>query len=481
MRGKVRQEVPAPHGSLVAGVREHVRGRRVTILAGAALGVGVWLLGALVDALASGGGSFTEMLWRGPSRWELLTRGGVVVLALGSASAVRSWWEQRRPARTKERVRGTAGDPQVAADEPEEDSVEQLRDQIHHLNRLQRITEELQRSDRGPEKVLQQVVELVREAMGPRGGVSLELAGLQIRSHNFLETPLRIGGDITAFETVVGNLTVYLEVERAQVPESTGGSRTEFIRQVCKGLGQYREQQQAQHDMTQSRQRLRHLAARLQTQREEERERISRQLYEELGQDLTGLKYGLALLESRLKEALTDGSHAALQERLQAMAGQIDAMAQHMRSVAAELRPSILDDIGLHAAVIWHVRELEKETGLEATCTLEEEVDQLDRSTATAVFRIIQEALTNVILHAEASRIQIEIEMDQSSLTLVIEDDGRGITPRELSSPASLGLLGMRERALLLGGAMHVNGVPEVGTTLTLCMPVAPRKNSTLA
>ena len=221
-------------------------------------------------------------------------------------------------------------------------------------------------------------------------------------------------------------------------------------------------------ELEQSRAELRALAARLQTTREEERTRIAREIHDELGQALTALKLDLAWLEKRLPRS----DSGAFRLGDQSLTARIDETMEIVRRIATELRPSVLDQLGLEAAVEWLVQESAKRSGI--TVTLQaEEFPRLPDEVASHAFRIIQEALTNVTRHSKATRVNVTVRHLGTAIILVVEDNGVGIMPQSLSGLQSLGLVGMRERAVACGGTLMVRGQPGEGTAIVVTIPVA--------
>lgn len=227
------------------------------------------------------------------------------------------------------------------------------------------------------------------------------------------------------------------------------------------------ERKRAEEKLRESNEQLRALTVYLQYVREEERTRIAREVHDELGQSLTGLKMDLAWLSSRLPKELKN-----LQAKATSMASQIDNTIKTVRRIATELRPGILDDLGLVAAIEWQANEFQTRTGIPCVVasTIHEPI--LDQDLNTAFFRIFQEALTNVMRHANASRVDVRFQDEAGKLVLEIKDDGRGITEGEISNTRSIGLLGMRERAGLMGGEVTVRGEPGKGTVITVAIPL---------
>jgi signal transduction histidine kinase len=225
-------------------------------------------------------------------------------------------------------------------------------------------------------------------------------------------------------------------------------------------------------EILRSRQELRDLTTRLQLVREEERTFIAREVHDELGQALTGLKIDLAWLKSRMTDR-------ALVERVQSIIVRIDGAMDTVRRIATDLRPSVLDDLGLVAAVEWQAQEFERSVGIPVQLEVQAEHVELEDICATTAFRILQETLTNVARHAKATGVKIALRVSAQVLMLEVRDNGRGISKAEMASPRSLGLLGSRERAIACGGELVIGGVRGQGTTVSLRIPLGPAGGAT--
>jgi len=234
------------------------------------------------------------------------------------------------------------------------------------------------------------------------------------------------------------------------------------------------ERRRAEEGLKQSHEQLRALSSHLQSVREEERTRIAREVHDVLGQALTALKIDLYSVQRGLS-IRTDSGAERLAEKMKSMSGLIDSTIQTVRRIATELRPGILDDLGLVAAVEWQANDFQARTGI--TCNVTSHVDylDLDRERSTATFRIFQETLTNVARHAAASRVEITLTSDDQKLVLEVKDNGKGITHNDIEDSRSLGLLGMRERAQLLGGDLSIAGTLGHGTLVTVTIPLLMR------
>lgn len=226
------------------------------------------------------------------------------------------------------------------------------------------------------------------------------------------------------------------------------------------------DRKHAEEEIFSSRERLRELAAHLQTIREEEDTRIAREIHDELGQTLTGLKIDIKWLEKRISKR----QHAA-HDKLMAMSNLIDTAIHTVRKVSTELRPGVLE-LGLTAAIDWQTREFQGRTGIQSTVSVDVQEDQIDEQQSTNIFRIFQEILTNIIRHAHATNVSILLRMENGFFILEVKDNGVGINEEEIRHTKSLGILGMRERALLLGGNLNIRGVRGKGTTVTVTIPI---------
>ena len=228
------------------------------------------------------------------------------------------------------------------------------------------------------------------------------------------------------------------------------------------------DRHRAAQEIAHSREELRALAARLESVREEERTRIARELHDELGQALTGLKLDLAWMERRLSRH----SPSDLGQRCASLLDRLDQVMVQVRRIVTELRPSVLDQLGLADAIEWLAQDFAARTNvgldLHIDCACELPPDAM----ASAVFRMLQEALNNVAKHANASRVRIALRTDAAWLYLDVSDDGRGITREEQRGLHSLGLLGLRERAIAWGGTVTVTGDARSGTTVALTLPL---------
>jgi signal transduction histidine kinase len=223
------------------------------------------------------------------------------------------------------------------------------------------------------------------------------------------------------------------------------------------------DRKRAEEDIVKSRGQLRDLYQRIEQIREEERSRIAREVHDELGQLLTTLKLEWSLLEKKI-----GGETRNYPERRELMRDLIDSSMQTVKKISSDLRPPILDVFGLPEAIEWQGKEFQDRTGVLFEFVSDPRDMQIDRERSTTLFRIFQEALTNVARHAEAGRVFASLTCSEGMYILKMEDDGIGINESQVFDSRSLGILGMRERALVWGGAVDIHGVPGKGTTVTI-------------
>jgi signal transduction histidine kinase len=216
---------------------------------------------------------------------------------------------------------------------------------------------------------------------------------------------------------------------------------------------------------------LRTLSRRLEVIREEERARIARELHDELGVGLTCLKIDLSRISAMMSDAAGSHDWAKVDAKIRLMIEDVDVTIRSVQRIVTELRPAMLDDLGLVAAIEWQAQDFQRRSGIVCRCMAGEEDIQVDRERATVVFRICQEALTNVVRHAHATEVLIRFEEQTDSLLLEVQDNGRGISKEKVIAADSLGLLGMRERAALFGGQIDIIGRPGEGTRVILRLP----------
>lgn len=262
---------------------------------------------------------------------------------------------------------------------------------------------------------------------------------------------------------------IYVRKDGSRFPVSYVATRItdrDGARRYVKAFQDRTARRQAEQALQASRRQLRELLAFLQQVREEERTAIARELHDELGQVLSGLRMDVDWLQRR-----QPGQHGPEAAKLAAMVSLVDDALRTVRRISTDLRPAVLDDLGLEAAIEWLVEGFRSRTGI--PCSLELDLAQapLAESVTTAAFRLVQESLTNIIRHAQAERVEIALAVQEQTLRLLVRDDGVGFDPGT-RGPRSFGLLGMRERVLALSGRFGIDSKPGQGTTVSASIPL---------
>ena len=263
--------------------------------------------------------------------------------------------------------------------------------------------------------------------------------------------------DASITSTEVGDQKLYTVILR---------DVTERKRMEAEMLRLLHEQRQAEALVRESRDRLRELSSALQTVREEEKTRIARELHDELGQALTALKMDIAAIAGEL-----DPAQAALRKRTDGMKQIIDGTVTSVRRIAADLRPVMLDNLGLVPTLEWLTQEFSGRTNIRVALNIPNENLGVGGDAATAIFRIVQEALTNVARHSGADEVAIEVRRGSGSVVVTIRDNGRGFSEPDTRKVRSFGLLGMRERAYVLGGELTISRLAQKGTQIEAVIP----------
>ena len=264
-------------------------------------------------------------------------------------------------------------------------------------------------------------------------------------------------GEELAIETLKSGATDYVLKDRISrlVPS---------VRRALREESEKLERRKAVEELRTSHEQLRHLAAHLQSVREDERASVAREIHDELGQVLTALKMDLSMVVDKIND---EESARQLKEDL----ALIDRTVQTVKRICTELRPALLDHLGLGAAIEWQAREFQNRSGIKCTVSSEPADFDVDMNLSAALFRIFQEALTNVIRHSGATKVETMLSEEDDRYVLFIRDNGIGITKEQLGKANSFGILGMRERAYAWKGEVFIEGRVNKGTTIKVVIP----------
>jgi signal transduction histidine kinase len=325
-------------------------------------------------------------------------------------------------------------------------SIERVETKEDYLNRL---------AERPPELILSDY-----SLPGFNGHDALSIAREKCPETPFIFVTGTMGEEV-AIETLKSGATDYvLKTRLSRLMPAVNRALREAEARV--------QHRRAEEQLRQSHEQLRALSVYLQSVREEERTRIAREVHDELGQALTGCKLDLSWIASKLPRELKP-----LIEKTRTLTSHIDSTIQTVRRISAELRPGVLDHLGLVAALEWQANEFQNRTGIKCDVRTNLRETLLDQDLSTTLFRIFQETLTNVIRHAGATQVTVTLKEEESRITLEVKDNGRGIAQTEISAGKSMGLLGMKERAALLGGIFKIGRLARGnGTRVSVSIPL---------
>lgn len=267
---------------------------------------------------------------------------------------------------------------------------------------------------------------------------------------------------LAAVSAIVATFMVWPLIPKAvQLPSSVQMHKA--IRQLEYEVA---ERKHAEEALRASQATLRELAAHQERIREDERKRIAREIHDELGQNLLVLRLEVSALHAR-----TGDRHLRLQKRSAAALDYIDTTMKSIRTIMNNLRPSVLD-LGLHAAIDWQVRQFEQRSGIRCKLAMSDDGISVGEPYATAVFRILQESLTNVGRHAQATQVDISLRVDERHIMMTVKDNGVGMYPGDRRKVHRFGLVGMQERVAMLDGELRIDSLPALGTMLSLAVPL---------
>ncbi len=349
--------------------------------------------------------------------------------------------------------------------------LQDISKRVNELNCLYSLSEYAEHTDLNLPAILEKMTDII-----PQSWQYPEITAVRIRlndkeyvSENFIETDWSQVSVINIYGERAGCVEVcYLE----QCPELDEGpfSREErdLINAVAERIARLEERDRALTAMVKSHDELKNLSAHLQTVREEERTRIAREIHDELGQALTALKMDISWIRKRSEE----NNECKINTKLDSMSNLVDKTIQSVRRISADLRPGILDDLGLYAAIEWQAEEIEERSGISCQVNCNCDDFELGDDKRISIFRIVQEALTNVVRHSRAKTVEINLNRRDEIFELEIHDDGVGITEDNMKNSGSFGLIGMRERVKFCNGEVQINGSPDMGTKINVTIPV---------
>jgi PAS domain S-box-containing protein len=306
----------------------------------------------------------------------------------------------------------------------------------------------------------------VRRSNGKEIPVEVSIATITLGGERLLFVVLR---DITLWKKAQ-NVLLHAKADLENRVRKRTSDLTEMNRRL---LAEIQRRKKTEQEMRRSREELRYLSEHLQQMREEDKAYVAREVHDQLGQSLSALTIDLAWLKEKVPQE--DGR---LREQVQSIERQVSGTMQSVREICRELRPPVFDDFGLLIAIKWHLREFEKRTGIKCVAIMDEKIPTLEKGLALVILRTYQETMTNILRHAEATKVRVTLRTHAKNLVLRVKDNGKGIRRKQIEAPLSLGILGIRERVRFWGGKSFFTGSPGKGTTMTVSIPIARREVS---
>lgn len=290
----------------------------------------------------------------------------------------------------------------------------------------------------------------------------------EYKTDNFKRTEWCQFSDIFVFGGKAGSVEVcYLE----KMPDFFEGpflkEERDLIDAVAERLGRIIERDTAVFELQHSREELQNLYVHLQTVREEERTSVAREIHDELGQAMTALKMDISWIKNKIC-----GQDKEIIKKLDSVSGLVDNTVNTIREISSRLRPVVIDDLGLNAAIEWQTGVIEERTGISCKVELPSEERVLSDEHKIIIFRVFQEAMTNIVRHAKATEVSISLRHKDNSLVMTIIDNGIGITEEQLKNPASFGIIGMKERVSFCNGTIIIEGIESEGTMVKVTVPL---------
>jgi len=366
-------------------------------------------------------------------RVELINRKGCEILGFSEKDIIgKNWFDNFRPARKRK------------------EAVTEFEQVIKGKQELKTYYENAVVTRKGAEKIIAWHNALLKDADGTVLGTLS--SGVDIT--NTMEAQDELRKHREHLEELVTERTARLKASNEQLN------------------GEIQERKLAEAELTNSREQLQKLTARVETAREEERTHIAREIHDDLGQDLSIFLMNLSWLEGQLP-----ADSEELRQKTHSMSEMVEGTIKKMRRISQDLRPSVLDHLGFAAAINWQTRRFQQQTGIACELYNKAESVQLNEEYSNGIFRIFQEALTNILRHAKATLITIQMEKVGDSLRLTVSDNGVGISSAEIHGSRSLGLLGMRERVRFLDGKFDIQGEEGKGTTVIVSVPLSKQED----
>lgn len=417
------------------------------------LGLLIWVTYALIDVFVFRTGSFGAMLWISLSTMEIVHRVVLIVAIFAFGLYVRNLLVKRKFA--------------LGITEKQKSDLDK---RMRELNSLYTISNYIVREG-NVDVMLKGICDLLCPAMQYHDLVSARViyGGREYMNDNFSVTDNKVSFDVQVFGSNKGKLELFYRTNNSR--NRLQKEEEDFVRVITDRIGKTLERRLAMQEVQVSREQLRALTAHLHSSLEKERISISREIHDELGQVLTALKINLTLLGKHILQKGHNEENDFIITELKDMESIIDITIKKVRKLITNLRPEVLDNLGLLEALEWQSSEFQKSTGIKCKYIANIEDLNLDKDKTIALFRIYQEALTNVARHSKATKVDSSFLRSDKCLLLRISDNGVGINKSKLTVEGSFGILGMKERAIICGGSLDFETNDEGGTTVICRIP----------
>ena len=320
------------------------------------------------------------------------------------------------------------------------------------------------------DETIQKIIDLIPSSWQYPGitCARIILEGREFKTHNFNRPVYKQSSDIRVNGKKAGSLEVCYMEKRPNSDEGPFLNAERYLLDaIAERLGKIIEHKQAEMELRDSHKKLRELFEHLQTIREAERKDIAYKIHDEFGQALTAIKLDIRWLSKRLPQG-----EKILLKKTCSMAEVVDSTIQNVQRMASELRPALLDDFGFSESILYHAEEFQKHSGIKCEVLSNPEKIILDKERATMIFRILQELLTNVARHANATRVRIRLAKIKGALLVNVRDNGKGIAEEKISDHGSFGLLSIQERIRFWGGTIKIKGLANKGTSIRARFPL---------
>lgn len=416
------------------------------------VGLSVWVFNALLDSIVFDAGTFSDMLWAGLNPLQITHR-FITVSSFIIFGIVISYFLTKLNRANEILIR----------------QKEDLDKRVTELDCLYGISILNEIPNTSLENFIDGIVSLLELTLGPKIGIKINFDKKDYFSSNYNESNnketynLKVNNELMGF--------IELSFFEKSILDTSNTGRKRLMNAVAERTGKIIERRSSKMQLKEARDNLRLLAAHLHSSREKERQAIAREIHDELGQVLTALKINLSVMVQQLKSTDREQAENSLELEITDMKEILDVTINRVRKLVTELRPEVLDNLGLVEALIWQTNVFREQTGIPIEFECGFENIELSKDASISLFRIYQESLTNITRHSGATAVKSVFYKKENNIILKVEDNGKGILSSKLGNTRSFGLLGMKERAMICGGVLNIDSEQGKGTIVEVTIP----------